>query len=174
MYRFALAESANPRGYVAAAATAGSNALAIQQALDPPDYAGLNTIGRGLAGVERVSDAKADLDKKLAKMGAKENSSRRSLNAQQDKLDDTRRFAGRLAAVGLAARELTRKEIKDPPPKPLDYSGFEKVISNMQDQYKDFIDKINGLQPPTPIPSLVLPESPNGIPSSNKLSLIHI
>ena len=150
MYRFALAESANPRGYVAAAATAGNNALAIQQALDrsAPDYAGLNTIGRELARQERVSDAKADLDKRLAKMGAKEYSSMRSLNAQQGKLDDTRRFAGKLAAAGLVARELTRKEYEPSPPKPLDFSQWEQAVNNTTNEIQVLKDQIDALTPP--------------------------
>lgn len=175
MYRFILAESANPRGYVVAGANAGADALGIQQALDKstPDYAGLNTVGRELAARKRVSDSKADLDKDLAKMGANEFNAARSLNEQQIQANNTKRFAGKLAYAGMLARELNRKEIKDPPPEPLDYSGFEEVIGNMQDQYKDFIDKINELKAPTPIPNLVLPESLNGIPSSNKDVLLN-
>ena len=150
MYRFSLAESADPRSYVVAGAAAGSDTLAIQQALvrSTPDYAGLNKVGRNLAAVERVSDAKAELDKKLAEMGAKEYSSTRDLNDQRNKANNTQRFAGKLAAVGMLANELTRKEFEPSPPKPLDYSMFEQAVNNAKSRIQVLQDQINGLTQP--------------------------
>ena len=150
MYRFSLAESADPRSYVVAGAAAGSDALAIQQALDrsTPDYAGLNKVGRNLAALERVSDAKAELDKKLAEMGAKEYSSTRDLNDQRNKANDTQRFAGKLAAVGMLANELTRKEFEPSPPKPLDFSRYEEALANINDQAKLLEERMGKLTPP--------------------------
>lgn len=171
MYRFSLAESADPRGYVVAGANAGADALSIQQTLDrsAPDYAGLNTIGRDLARQERVSDAKADLDKALAKMGIKEYDSARSLNEQRIKANNTQRFAGKLAAVGMLAHELNRKEFEPSPPKPLDFSKYEQAIRSTNDQVQELQDLIDNMKPPEKPPFLteaggevtMNPSSPN-------------
>jgi len=141
MYRFSLAESADPRSYVAAGAAAGSDALAIQQALarSTPDYAGLNKVGRNLAAVERVSDAKAELDKKLAEMGANEYASERSLNEQLNKANNVQRFAGKLALTSMLLKDAFKKPREPYKPKPMDYSTLESTL----DRYRQAIEQLN-------------------------------
>ena len=164
MYRFSLAESADPRGYVVAGAHAGADALGIQQALDQstPDYAGLNTVGRELAARKRVSDSKADLDRDLAKMGTKEYGSVRSLNEQQTKANNTKRFAGKLAYAGLLARELNRKEYEPTPPKRMDYSGLENYLDSLRIRAEEADAAAKNLPQPEQLPDIPKPSILNG------------
>lgn len=133
MIRFALAESANPLGYVRAAANAGNDALAIQDAIDrsSPNYGALNTVGRKMSAEEAISDARIIANAEKSLMDTQLTGAELDLLESTQKVEDQKRFAGKVALASMLVRDSFKKPREPYKPKPMDLSYMQAEIDRL-------------------------------------------
>ena len=176
MYRFALAESASPRGYVRAAQEAGQDAVNMQRVVDSgtPNYARQALTASNNASLERVSKRSNDLMLKeaelLGEIKTDNLQTKFALDRDRQAIERQKKFAGKLALAGYSVSEAFRKDKEIPG---TDFTALMNAVKDStaasnavllrhKKSLKDFVD--NSMTDN----STVDPENPSTVPDANK------
>lgn len=177
MYRFALAESASPRGYVRAAQEAGQDAVNMQRVVDSgtPNYARQALSASNNASLERVAKRSNELmlteAELLGEIKADNLQTKFALDKDRQAIEGQKKFAGKLALAGYSVSEAFRKDKEIPE---LDYSKLSAAIMNqsaannkvLDDQITKLDAYIKGTRSMENNP--LDPENPSTVPDANK------
>ena len=174
MYRFALAESASPRGYVRAAQEAGEDAVNMQRVVDSgtPNYARQALTASNNASLERVSKRSNDLMLKEAELLGEIKSdnlqTKFALDKDRQAIEGQKKFAGKLALAGYSVAEAFRKEEEIPG---INYDSITEAIKSSTAATNAVYDRLikserSYIESLTDNPSLD-PENPSTVPDAN-------
>lgn len=131
MYRFALAESANPGEYVQSGREAGQDALNLQKAVDrgSPNYAQQILSGAENVSLERTAKRNNEALLKTTELEGKiriDNiNTKYKLDRTRQQIEDRKKFAGKVALAGYTLAEAFRKDKEIPK---LDYSRLREAL----------------------------------------------
>jgi muramidase (phage lysozyme) len=170
MYRFSVAESANPNDYVGAGAAAGKDALLSQRivAKSSPRYDALSVRAANEDAKNKVNAASLELIKRREERDiARSGLTDKALAARNQELTravENKRFAGKLALASELYEKGFGKERKTPEPYQPNYDRLEQLINQSlgnTDLYDDQETKILDRIQSNPAFNMTNPSSPN-------------
>ena len=170
MYRFSVAESANPNDYVGTGAAAGKGALLSQGivARNSPDYDNISIRAVNEEAKNDVNAASVELlkrreERSAARDGLADKAYAARLQSLQ-RAEDNRRFAGKLALASELYEKGFGKERKRPEPYQPNYDRLEQLINQtlgntdtFDQREREILDRIQS----NPSYNMTNPSSPN-------------